>query len=696
MRRISCFIVALLVLSASGVRAGEEAEKVPVTDVVLFSSGVGYFGRSGKVTGDTQLELTFKAEQINDLLKSLVVLDLDKGQVSGVSYASHDPTGRSLKAFGIDLTGEPSAANILRQLRGVKVALGLPGEELAGTVLGVEVHTRKTENGDILRVELVNVLTEAGLLRSVELASVQGFNIVDKTLAEDLKKALAVLAKSRDRKKRAVTISFSGKGTRRVKVAYILEAPVWKTSYRLLLGDAAFLQGWAIVENTTDSDWKKVNLSLVSGRPISFIQDLYSPLYLQRPVVRPKLYAGLKPREYDEAMDGGLLKDAEGEMAAAAPVMSRARRAPGKPGAAGYYRGADKKAGESRRKADALAEMDGAALGALAKSTMVAGASGGEAGELFRYAVKTPVTIGRQSSAMLPVIAGEVTGEKLSIYNRSAHPKHPFSGFKLKNATKLALLAGPVTVFDDGVYAGDSQIGNLQPGEERLLSYGLDLTCTVEHKSEGKPSQLVSAKIVHGTIQSQYKYFQETAYTVKSKKDERKTVLVEHPYQYGWKLVAPKKFDERTESVYRFKVPLKAKETKKLLVASERVQMQTYYLTNINSSFIGVYVRSRVISEKVKAALRRVVAMKAEVSAVSRKRRDLESAKRDLYNEQSRLRSNLKSVPSKSKLYARYLEKLGTQEDEIEKVMVAIENAREEEQQKQKELNDYVRRLSVE
>jgi len=695
MRRISCSIVALLALSAPLVRAGEEAEKVPVTDVVLFSSGVGYFGRSGKVAGDTQLELTFKAEQINDLLKSLVVLDLDKGQVSGVSYASHDPTGRSLKAFGIDLTGDPSAASILRQLRGVKVAMGLPGEEVTGTVLGVEVHTRKTENGDIISVELVNVLAETGRVRSVELSSVQGFNIADKTLAEDLKKALSVLAKSRDRKKRAVTISFSGKGTRRVKVAYILEAPVWKTSYRLLLGDAAFLQGWAIVENTTDSDWKKVNLSLVSGRPISFIQDLYSPLYLQRPVVRPKLYAGLRPREYDEAMDFG---GEQAERLAAAPApskpMSRARRA--EAAKSGFYRGADKKARESLRKADALADVDGATLGALAKSTMVAGASGGEAGELFRYAVKTPVTIGRQSSAMLPVIAGEVTGEKLSIYNRSAHPKHPFSGFKLKNATKLALLAGPVTVFDDGVYAGDSQIGNLQPGEERLLSYGLDLTCTVEHKSEGKPSQLVSAKIVNGTIQSQYKYFQETAYTVKSKKDERKTVLVEHPYQYGWKLVAPKKFDERTESVYRFKVPLKAKETKKLLVASERVQMQTYYLTNINSSFIGVYVRSRVISEKVKAALRRVVAMKAEISAVSRKRRDLESAKRDLYNEQSRLRSNLKSVPSKSKLYARYLGKLGTQEDAIEKVMVAIENAREEEQQKQKELNDYVRRLSVE
>ena len=63
---------------------------------------------------------------------------------------------------------------------------------------------------------------------------------------------------------------FAGEGKRKVQVGYVVEAPIWKTSYRLVLSDteAPFLQGWALVENTTDEDWQGVRLSLISGRPI--------------------------------------------------------------------------------------------------------------------------------------------------------------------------------------------------------------------------------------------------------------------------------------------------------------------------------------------------------------------------------------------------------------------------------------------
>jgi len=683
-------VLPALVRAGEGEGAGAKEEPVPVTDVVLFSSGVGYFARSGRVTGEEKVELVFKTEQINDLLKSLVVLDLDGGQVSTVSYASQDPTGRALKAFGLDLAGNPSLGNLLTQLRGVKVRVTGPEGELTGTVLSVETKTRKTENGDLVSFRVLNLVTGGGV-KALNVDTLRDIRVLDENLNEDITKALAVLARSRDRRKRALSIAFSGKGERRVRVAYILEAPVWKTSYRLLLGEEKpLLQGWAIVENTTDNDWRNVNLSLVSGRPISFVQDLYTPLYLQRPVVRPQLFAGLRPQRYEEGMEGEkkkVLADRDALRRGRYAAKAARSMAPGTP------RPAMEAAALG---GSGFADMPDGAMANLARSSLAAGAAGGEAGELFRYAMTAPVSIARQSSAMLPIVAEEVAGEKVSIYNAATHAKHPYNGFKLKNTTKLALLAGPVTVFDESVYAGDAQLANLQPGEDRLLSYGLDLACAVERKAEAGPQSLVSVRIVHGTLHSKRKYSQKTVYTLKNKKEAKKAVLVEHPYRHGWTLVTPRKFEERTPALYRFRVALGANDTEKLEVRTERVRSEAVALTNADSDFVGVYLRSRVVSKEVKAALERLVEMKKSLNELTRSKRKIEGDKNRLYKEQSRIRSNLHSVPKNSAIYTRYLKKMGAQEDAIEKLMNELEDVIEAVEAKQKEVNDFLTRLSVE
>src|SRR5436190_1332208 len=201
---------------------------VPVKVVVLFSSGVGYFEHIGNVKGDSSTELRFKTAQINDILKSLVLQDMGQGKVSAVTYPSQDPIGKTLASFQVNLSSNPSLADLLNQLRGARV-----------------------------------------------------------------------------QDKKTVTINFQGQGERMVRVGYVVETPIWKTSYRLLFGQAntkPALQGWAIVENQTDNDWTDVELSLVSGRPISFIQELYQPLYIPRPIVYPELFASLRPQTYEAGM----------------------------------------------------------------------------------------------------------------------------------------------------------------------------------------------------------------------------------------------------------------------------------------------------------------------------------------------------------------------------------------------------------
>jgi hypothetical protein len=277
------------------------AAPLPIAQVILFSSGVGYFQREGEIDGHARIDLTFPGSDVNDLLKSLVLQD-GGGKVSTISYDSPDPIEKTLKSFALDLTYNPSFGQLLNQARGEKVEVTLqqgstaqPGT-LSGTIVGMESQRQPHGKDAVLDVEMLNLLCSEGV-RSVPLSQVLRVRFLNPALESELRRALEVLASRHDSQKKVVSLTFDGDGKRPVRVGYVVENPLWKTSYRLVLGEngKAFLQGWAVVENTSDDDWKDVRMALVSGRPISFKMDLYQPLFIPRPTVEPDLFASLRP-----------------------------------------------------------------------------------------------------------------------------------------------------------------------------------------------------------------------------------------------------------------------------------------------------------------------------------------------------------------------------------------------------------------
>src|SRR5215469_10626336 len=304
--------------------AALKVTQLPIGQVVLFSSGVGYFQRQGTVEGDARVDLSFPVSDINDLLKSMVLRDLDGGHIAAVSYDSNAPLERTLKSFAVNLTSNPSFAQLLDQTRGEKVEVVLqqtnatqPGT-LTGTLVGCEKQ-KQAVGKDAVEVEMLNLWCADGM-RSLKLSEVQRVRFLNPVLDSEIKKALETLALSYDTQKKAVSLHFTGEGKREVRVGYVVENPIWKTSYRLVLDKQThkpFLQGWAVVENPSDEDWKDVRMALISGRPISFQMDLYQPLYVPRPVVEMELFASLRPVAYS----GNLNKEKE-QLAEAPPMAS--------------------------------------------------------------------------------------------------------------------------------------------------------------------------------------------------------------------------------------------------------------------------------------------------------------------------------------------------------------------------------------
>lgn len=663
---------------------------LPLSKVVLFNSGVGFFEHYSEVEGDAQVDLKFNVENINDLLKSMVLQDGGGGRIAPITYGSKDPITKTLKTFAIDLTTNPTLGQLLDQIRGEQVRIESPNP-VVGTILGIERRKQQVGQDDVVETEHINLLTDEGL-RSLPLATVQRIKLSNEKLDAELRQALLVLSLGHSTDKKTVTLNFLGQGKRPVRVGYIQEAPIWKTSYRLVLKDdeTPFLQGWAIVENTTEEDWKEVDLTLVSGRPISFVMNLYDPLYIARPLVEPELFASLRPQTY-----GQDLAQAEQEF------RDKDKAADAKPGADAREEqlGEGKGGGALRRNRGAAPAEKKRALADdvlnLASGVQSA-AQALEVGELFQYRIDAPVTLPRQQSAMLPIVNDSVKGEKVSIYNPTVHPKHPLNGLKMTNSTGLHLMQGPITVFDGGTYAGDAQIENLAPGSERLISYAMDLDTEVAPESKGTPDRFVSCKLVKGTLHTVHRYQRSQLYTIKNSGSRAKKVLIEYPVEPNWTLTAPKEPEEKTRDRYRFAVQAEPGKPATLSVEEQYDAFEQIALGNLDQGTIEFFIASPISSQKVKDALAEVIQRKQALQEIVVQRQQCEQQITVVDQEQARIRQNMAQLDRTSELYIRYVKKFGEQEDEVESLRGQIAELVATETRLRQALDEYLIGLEVE
>lgn len=692
-----------------GAAPAPDSPRIPVRQVVLFSSGVGYFNREGEVDGEARVDLTFPASDINDLIKSLTLQDLNGGLVSAVSYDSHDPVERTLKSFAVDLTGQPGQAQLLEQARGEKVEVVLnqttnqPAGTLTGTIVGVEYHKQVVGDKALSDVAFVNLWCADGL-RSVKLSDAQRVRFLNPVLESEYRRALDTLALSHDAQKKAVSLQFSGQGRRKVRVGYVTESPVWKTSYRLSLppnGEGKpQLQGWAVVENPTDEDWQGVRMSLVSGRPISFKMDLYQPLYAPRPTVEPELFASLRPQTYD----GDMYSRDKAPVPTAAAAMP-APMAPAPPGASMRRAGMapkpeNEKAGEALFFGGRRAEPSDAATDVAGKQLdlgagVASAATAQKLGESFQYRIEQPVNLPRQKSALLPIVQHEIDGTRVSVYNPRVHAKFPLLGLKLKNSTGVHLMQGPITVFDSGVYAGDARIMDVQPNDERLVTYAIDLGTEVESKSKNPPSRITAVKLKKGLAYTTTRQREERTYHAVNRSQTDRTLLVEHPYRADFRLANDLKPAERTRDQYRFEVKLPAGKSGDLEVVEERDVSQAVALTNSDDQQIRFFLQQQVLSPAVRQALEKAQAQRGELAATQRELQQTDRTLQQIEKDQNRLRENLKATPPTAAAYKRYLEKLDSQEVEIEKLQGQREKLQAKEHQQRTAFEAYLMALNV-
>jgi len=649
----------------------ETTTELPIHRVVLYKNGVGYFEHEGRVTGNQELNIRFTTAQLNDVLKSLTVVDLGGGKVSGVRYNSIAPLSQRLSTLRLALDGNTDRASFLNALRGARVEVHGPSGSASGRLLSVEAVTHKDKDGNETQTTELSLVSDSGELRTFDLTTATSVRILEGDMTREVGRYMALLASARDKDVRQMTISTSGEGSRNVVVSYISEVPVWKSTYRIVLPQNSdtkpLLQGWAVVDNTVGEDWKNVQLSLVAGAPQSFVEQISQPYYVRRPVVELPKTAQLTPQTHE----GGEYEPPAPPPGQAGGVVGGALGSVVQQGhgggiGAGVYRSAP--AAKSRSFAqNQTVEVDAAALTESYEQSIEPQSTGEALGDMFEYAIKQNVTVLQNQSALVPIVQARVDAEKVTLWNE--RDKTPVRALWLTNSSGLTLDAGTFNIVEAGAFAGEGLLAEVHPNERRLISYAADTAVRVKSQGASEQRPYTRLRAARGILYLTRELRETRTYTVTNTDANARSVVIEHPARAGWHFIDKDlKPEEVSNSYDRFRVKVAPASSEKLVVAEYYPQETTYSLNSMDDNTISFILKTRDIQPEVEAALRKLLAKKDEIAAVQGQLQERRNEIDRINKEQARIRENMKSLkgsPEEKALVQRYVTGLNQQEDRL-------------------------------
>ncbi|MFX0090900.1 MAG: hypothetical protein ACFFBD_03980 [Candidatus Hodarchaeota archaeon] len=648
--------------------------------VVLYKHGVGYFERRGEIQDNQVLNLFFKVEEMRDVLKSLTVLDLSGlGQVTSVSYDSTKPIEKLLEDVNIRIPDHQSLTSLLGQVKGASIRIAVGNEILNGVILGVETVEKKMQDYVLQAPHLV-IMGATGGVQMFDLLDIKAITFEGETIQKDIRFYLSTALSSKKKDMKSLSIFTHGEGERELLMSYVIEAPVWKTTYRIVLSKEqkpAFLQGWGIVDNTSDEDWIDVDLALVSGLPISFIHDLYTPRYKKRPVIDVQEEEAMAPMEIEEAM----YKDA---------TKRKVRMAIN-----GKKRGSVlQSVTESIPKTPPpLTRADQAFRDSIPTKTMTR-----EMGDLFQYVIAMPVTIKRNQSALVPIVQEDVNSKRVLLFNEKTGRKNPMACLEIKNTTELTLEGGPMLVMEENEYVGEAMLPTIKPDEKRLVPFAVELGCVVDSEFDTKKDAIYLIVARKGTITTYYTQRRHRAYIIKNKSKKEHTLYIEHPRQAEWELFETTEPEEVTSSFWRFRLSIKPGPTKFIVQEKRRVS-SSFSLRNITRQNFEIYIKQKYFPENIIKLIEEILTKNDQIAQLEEEISIKESEISDVFNDQQRIRENLKAFGESAeerKLKERFIAKLNTQEDFLESTRKWIAEQQDQIKMLRQEVDDLLKQITYE
>jgi len=691
--------------AASTATANSAAIKdLPVRKVVLYKNGVGYFEHAGSVSGNQRVTIDFTSPQLNDVLQSLTVLDEGGGRIAGVNYNSTTPLAEQLKTLSLGMSDDPTSTELFQALRGQRVEVtGGPGGTLTGRLMAIESRTEKAGTGDATVDHFyLTLVAGSGAVKVIELTPALSVRPLDANLQGQLDRYLELLSTTHSTGLRHLTLDALGQGQRELRVSYISEVPVWKSTYRIVFpreaNGKATMQGWAVVDNTVGADWDNVQLSLVAGAPQSFIQPLSQPLYMRRPEIPIATLVETTPQTHEAAemtapqlamppaVNSGPIGGVIGSLAGgnAGALMKMMPGATLNSGAVhgggvgnGYGNGVGGNAGGAvYRVTDAIQEGD---------------VSTNAFDDFFEYALTAPVTIHKNESAMVPILQQDLPAEHVTLW--SEKEPTPLRAVWLENTSKLTLDSGSFSIFESGEFAGEGLLDPIHPGEKRLLSYATDQAVRVKVTARDGKRTIHHLSFHKGVIVETHMNVDSATYSATNSADVDRVVLIEHARRNnGWTLDDGLKAEESTPGLYRFKVPVAAHSTAKLEV---RQRGPEYVTVDLRSNPRQEDFLLQLVKDVPDALdkLKPVIDAQAALTDLDRRIEESKKTEETAAADEARDRENLTALKGNDAA-KRFVDELNKAEDQLQATRKQTADLEAQKKAAEEKLNDLISGIS--
>jgi hypothetical protein len=532
-------------------------------------------------------------------------------------------------------------------------------------------------------------------MRNFDLGPNTSVRLAERDLSDEVGKYLNLIGSSRALDLRRMTISDIGAGDRDIFVSYISEVPVWKSTYRIILpekpSEKPMLQGWAIVDNTVGEDWRDVQLSLIAGAPQSFIQDISRPLYTRRPVVPLPQAAMLTPQTQEASMNAPAAPPSTAaetvDVTGAAPALEA--------GSGGFIGG---QLGDTMKSGRAMHGFNPTARNSpLAGVTQQqAEAEAKDLGDYFEYNLKQKITIGKNQSALVPILQSRIDAEKVTIWNENTREIR--RALWITNSSGLTLDSGTFNILDSDTFAGEGLIETVHPAERRLISYAADpaLQVTMEQESSERPISHI--RIVKGLMYVTREQRDSRKYTLHNADTTSRDVVIEHPARENWKLAEGPKPEETSASYLRFRVTVPAGQTGNLKIEEFHPENSEFVLTNLDDKQVAFITQQRQITPAMQDAFRRVLDQKNKVDSLGAQVRARQHEVETITKDQARLRENMKALKGSAEeraLLQRYTRQLDSQEDRLNVLTKEISDLQEKQAQARNQLDQIVQQITL-
>jgi hypothetical protein len=283
------------------------------------------------------------------------------------------------------------------------------------------------------------------------------------------------------------------------------------------------------------------------------------------------------------------------------------------------------------------------------------------------------------------------------LFNERKQAKNPVASLRFKNATGLSLERGPVTVLEDGDYAGEAVLDFSPATSEIIVAFAVELGIQIRTQVRGE-THTAKLSLQPGYLLIQEYHVQRTKYDIQNNTVKACEIIIEHNRRAGYELFEGETPVESTSEFARWRVQSNAQSQKVFEVAERTEQSRREEISRLQLKTLEHYLRQKYLDNATFDKLKGILELYDNKQTLEDNKRKLEQSRTQIYTRQTQIQGNLAPLANtgeEGRLRARLVTELGKLEDTLAQLASSEKELEERLEALEKQINSELEGLNT-